>query len=168
MSKFILEKNIYFVIKIKTLSYIKLPVAQYPTIEPPAISVSGTYPGADANTVQNTVTQVLEQNMNEIDNLVYMSSTSDAMGNIFLTLTFEAGTDPDIAQLQVQNKLQLAMPLLPQEVQQKGIHVNKSTDSFLTVVAFIAKRLNFDYTILSANKISVSHPSALFLHLACA
>ncbi|RXK33336.1 hypothetical protein BBD39_01985 [Arsenophonus endosymbiont of Bemisia tabaci Asia II 3] len=100
------------------LAIIKLTVAQYPTIAPPAISVSATYPGADANTVQNTVTQVIEQNMNGIDNLVYMSSTSDALGNMSLTLTFKAGTDPDIAQVQVQNKLQLAMPLLPQEVQQ--------------------------------------------------
>ncbi|MDR5617345.1 efflux RND transporter permease subunit [Arsenophonus sp.] len=145
MPQFFIERPIFaWVIAIITmlaglLAIIKLPVAQYPTIAPPAISVSATYPGADATTVQNTVTQVIEQNMNGIDNLVYMSSTSDAMGNMSLTLTFEAGTDPDIAQVQVQNKLQLAMPLLPQEVQQQGIHVNKSTGSFLMVVAFISK-----------------------------
>ncbi|QLK88301.1 efflux RND transporter permease subunit [Arsenophonus endosymbiont of Aphis craccivora] len=145
MPQFFIERPIFaWVIAIITmlaglLAIIKLPVEQYPTIAPPAISVSATYPGAEATTVQNTVTQVIEQNMNGIDNLVYMSSTSDAMGNMSLTLTFEAGTDPDIAQVQVQNKLQLAMPLLPQEVQQQGIHVNKSTGSFLMVVAFISK-----------------------------
>ncbi|WGM01034.1 efflux RND transporter permease subunit [Arsenophonus nasoniae] len=145
MPQFFIERPIFaWVIAIITmlaglLAIIKLPVAQYPTIAPPSISIVATYPGADATTVQNTVTQVIEQNMNGIDNLVYMSSTSDAMGNMSLTLTFEAGTDPDIAQVQVQNKLQLAMPLLPQEVQQQGIHVNKSTGSFLMVVAFISK-----------------------------
>ncbi|HGJ5873259.1 MAG TPA: efflux RND transporter permease subunit [Arsenophonus apicola] len=145
MPQFFIERPIFaWVIAIITmlaglLAIIKLPVAQYPTIAPPSISIVATYPGADATTVQNTVTQVIEQNMNGIDNLVYMSSTSDAMGNMSLTLTFEAGTDPDIAQVQVQNKLQLAMPLLPQEVQQQGIQVNKSTGSFLMVVAFISK-----------------------------
>ena len=145
MPQFFIERPIFaWVIAIITmlaglLAIIKLPVAQYPTIAPPSMSIVATYPGADATTVQNTVTQVIEQNMNGIDNLVYMSSTSDATGNMSLTLTFEAGTDPDIAQVQVQNKLQLAMPLLPQEVQQQGIHVNKSTGSFLMVVAFISK-----------------------------
>ncbi|MBZ1391322.1 efflux RND transporter permease subunit, partial [Escherichia coli] len=94
------------------------------TIAPPAVSISANYPGADAETVQNTVTQVIEQNMNGIDNLVYMSSSSDSSGSASITLTFEAGTDGDIAQVQVQNKLQLAMPLLPQEVQQQGISVD--------------------------------------------
>ncbi|TNH45285.1 efflux RND transporter permease subunit [Photorhabdus luminescens subsp. sonorensis] len=121
------------------LAIMKLPVAQYPTIAPPAISIAATYPGADATTVQNTVTQVIEQNMNGIDNLVYMSSDSDSAGNMNITLTFEAGTDPDIAQVQVQNKLQLAMPLLPQEVQQQGIRVDKSTASFLMVAGFISE-----------------------------
>jgi multidrug efflux pump len=103
------------------LAILKLPVAQYPTIAPPAVAISATYPGADAQTVQDTVTQVIEQNMNGIDNLMYMSSTSDSAGSVTITLTFESGTDPDIAQVQVQNKLQLAMPLLPQEVQQQGL-----------------------------------------------
>lgn len=97
------------------LAILQLPIAQYPTIAPPAIAVSATYPGADAQTVQDTVTQVIEQNMNGIDNLMYMSSTSDSAGGVTVTLTFASGTDPDIAQVQVQNKLQLAMPLLTQE-----------------------------------------------------
>ena len=144
MPKFFIERPIFaWVIAIITmlaglLAIMKLPVAQYPTVAPPAISISATYPGADAETVQNTVTQVIEQNMNGIDKMVYMSSTSDSAGNMSISLTFEADADPDIAQVQVQNKLQLAMPLLPQEVQQQGITVQKSTSSFLLVAAFIS------------------------------
>ncbi|MFW0824277.1 efflux RND transporter permease subunit [Cronobacter dublinensis] len=120
------------------LAILQLPIAQYPTIAPPAIAVSATYPGADARTVQDTVTQVIEQNMNGIDNLMYMSSTSDSAGGVTVTLTFTSGTDPDIAQVQVQNKLQLAMPLLPQEVQQQGVSVEKASSSFLLVAGFIS------------------------------
>ncbi|HEE9859185.1 TPA: efflux RND transporter permease subunit [Citrobacter freundii] len=120
------------------LAIIQLPVAQYPTIAPPAVAISATYPGADAQTVQDTVTQVIKQNMNGIDNLMYMSSTSDSAGSVTITLTFQSGTDPDIAQVQVQNKLQLATPLLPQEVQQQGISVEKSSSSFLMVAGFVS------------------------------
>ncbi|GJL47872.1 multidrug efflux RND transporter permease subunit [Citrobacter farmeri] len=120
------------------LAIMQLPVAQYPTIAPPAVAISATYPGADAQTVQDTVTQVIEQNMNGIDNLMYMSSTSDSAGSVTITLTFQSGTDPDIAQVQVQNKLQLATPLLPQEVQQQGISVEKSSSSFLLVAGFVS------------------------------
>ncbi|WP_312154918.1 efflux RND transporter permease subunit [Lelliottia nimipressuralis] len=124
------------------LAILKLPVAQYPTIAPPAVAVTAVYPGADAQTVQDTVTQVIEQNMNGVDNLMYMSSTSDSAGNVTITLTFQSGTDPDIAQVQVQNKLQLAMPLLPQEVQQQGIGVKKSSSSFLLVAGFVSDNKN--------------------------
>ncbi|ECJ2963807.1 efflux RND transporter permease subunit [Salmonella enterica subsp. salamae] len=124
------------------LAIMQLPVAQYPTIAPPAVSISATYPGADAQTVQDTVTQVIEQNMNGIDNLMYMSSTSDSAGSVTITLTFQSGTDPDIAQVQVQNKLQLATPLLPQEVQQQGISVEKSSSSFLMVAGFVSDNPN--------------------------
>ena len=120
------------------LAIMQLPVAQYPTIAPPAVAISATYPGADAQTVQDTVTQVIEQNMNGIDNLMYMPSTSDSAGSVTITLTFQSGTDPDIAQVQVQNKLQLATPLLPQEVQQQGISVEKSSSSFLMVAGFVS------------------------------
>lgn len=98
----------------------------------------GKLSGADAQTVQDTVTQVIEQNMNGIDNLMYMSSTSDSAGSVTITLTFQSGTDPDIAQVQVQNKLQLATPLLPQEVQQQGISVEKSSSSYLMVAGFVS------------------------------
>ncbi|MCL2893356.1 efflux RND transporter permease subunit [Brenneria tiliae] len=121
------------------LAIVNLPVAQYPTIAPPAIEITATYPGADASTLQDSVTQVIEQNMNGIDNLMYMASSSDSSGTVQITLTFEAGTDPDIAQVQVQNKLQLAMPLLPQEVQQQGVNVQKSSSSFLLIAAFISE-----------------------------
>lgn len=144
MVKFFIERPIFaWVLAIilmlaGALAIIKLPVAQYPTIAPPAIAISASYPGADAQTVQDTVTQVIEQNMNGLDSLMYMSSTSDSSGSVTVTLTFDSGTDPDIAQVQVQNKLQLAMPLLPQEVQQQGISVKKSSSSFLMVAGFIS------------------------------
>ncbi|MDQ4430848.1 efflux RND transporter permease subunit [Yokenella regensburgei] len=144
MSRFFIQRPIFaWVLAIILmiaggLAILQLPVAQYPTIAPPAVAVTATYPGADAQTVQDTVTQVIEQNMNGIDNLMYMSSTSDSAGNVTITLTFNSGTDPDIAQVQVQNKLQLAMPLLPQEVQQQGIGVEKSSSSFLLVAGFVS------------------------------
>ncbi|NIY48446.1 multidrug efflux RND transporter permease subunit AcrB [Cedecea colo] len=143
MAKFFIDRPIFaWVIAIIImlaggLAIMKLPIAQYPTIAPPAITISATYPGADAKTVQDTVTQVIEQNMNGIDGLLYMSSTSDSSGTVQITITFDSGTDADIAQVQVQNKLQLAMPLLPQEVQQQGVSVEKSSSSFLMVLGMI-------------------------------
>ncbi|WP_370553027.1 efflux RND transporter permease subunit [Edwardsiella tarda] len=145
MAKFFIDRPIFaWVIAIilmlaGALAIMSLPVAQYPTVAPPAVTVSASYPGADAATVQNSVTQVIEQNMNGLDNLMYMSSTSDSAGNAAITLTFEAGTDPDIAQVQVQNKLQLAMPSLPQEVQQQGVSVDKASSSILLVAGFISE-----------------------------
>ncbi|EPK6502829.1 efflux RND transporter permease subunit [Klebsiella aerogenes] len=148
MSKFFIHRPVFaWVLAIIMmiaggLAIMQLPIAQYPTIAPPAVAISATYPGADAQTVQDTVTQVIEQNMNGIDNLMYMSSTSDSSGSVTITLTFKSGTDPDIAQVQVQNKLQLATPLLPQEVQQQGISVEKSSSSFLLVAGFISDNPN--------------------------
>jgi len=112
-----------------------LPIAQFPPIAAPAVTINTSYPGADAQTLENTTTQLIEQQMKGIDNLRYFSSTSDAAGNLNVTLTFEQGTDPDIAQVQVQNKLAQATPLLPQEVQRAGLRVAKSTADFLMVVA---------------------------------
>ncbi|MBK5072298.1 efflux RND transporter permease subunit [Budviciaceae bacterium CWB-B4] len=145
MAKFFIDRPIFaWVIAIiimlaGALALVQLPVSQYPTIAPPAVSISASYPGADAQTVQDSVTQVIEQNMNGIDNLMYMSSTSDSAGYASITLTFDSKADPDIAQVQVQNKLQLATPLLPQEVQQMGISVKKATSSFLMVAGFISE-----------------------------
>ena len=121
------------------LSIQQLPVEQYPRVAPPAISISASYPGASAKTAEDAVTQVIEQAMNGLDNLMYMSANSDSSGNISLTLTFETGTDADIAQVQVQNKLQQALPLLPQEVQQNGVRVAKSNGGFLMVVGFLSE-----------------------------
>jgi multidrug efflux pump len=108
-----------------------LPVAQYPSVAPPSIAINANYAGASAETVQDTVTSVIEQQMNGIDHLLYMTSGSSASGQATVTLYFDSGTDPDIAQVQVQNKLQLAIPSLPATVQQQGITVVKSTRNFL-------------------------------------
>jgi multidrug efflux pump len=121
------------------LAIMSLPIAQYPAIAPPSISISGTYPGASAKTVEDAVTQVIEQKMKGIDGLSYMSSSSDSAGGISLTLTFKSGTNPDIAQVQVQNKLQLATPLLPNEVTQQGLVVAKATKNFLMVLGFVSE-----------------------------
>ena len=118
------------------LAITTLPIAQYPSIAPPAISIQVIYPGASADTVQSTVTQVIEQQMSGIDHLLYFGSESDADGSMTITLYFEQGTNPDIAQVQVQNKLQLATPLLPIEVQQEGLRVAKATRNFLLVIGF--------------------------------
>ncbi len=120
------------------LSIATLPVRQYPAIAPPTVGINVNYPGASAQTVQDTVIQVIEQQLNGIDNLTYMTSEAQADGSAGITLTFAQGTDPDTAQVQVQNKLSTAMPLLPQEVQQQGVRVNKPARNFLTVMGFIS------------------------------
>jgi len=116
-----------------------LPISQYPKIAPPEIQISASYPGASAKTLEDTVTQVIEQKMKGLDGLLYMASTSDQTGQVSIKLTFSAGTDADIAQVQVQNKLQLATALLPQEVQQQGLQVTKSAANFLVVIGFVSE-----------------------------
>ena len=120
------------------LAVLGLPVNQYPSIAPPAVNIAVNYPGASAQTVQDTVAQVIEQQMNGIDGLRYMRSESGSDGSMRITVTFDQGVDPDIAQVQVQNKLQLATPMLPQEVQQQGIRVTKASSNFLMVVSLIS------------------------------
>ena len=114
----------------------KMPVAQYPTIAPPVVTIAATYPGASAATVENTVTQIIEQQMNGLDGLRYISSNSAGNGQASINLNFEQGVDPDIAQVQVQNKLQSATALLPEDVQRQGVKVTKSGASFMQVLAF--------------------------------
>ena len=126
-----------------------LPVAQYPTIAPPAISVSVNYPGASAETVQSTVVQVIEQQLSGIDNLIYFSSQTTKDGAARIQLTFAQGTDPDTAQVQVQNKVSLAVPRLPLTVQQQGIRIAKSTSNFLMVVGFVATDGRLERTDIS-------------------
>ncbi|OTG93000.1 multidrug efflux RND transporter permease subunit AdeJ [Acinetobacter sp. ANC 3832] len=118
------------------LTLTKMPIAQYPTIAPPTVTIAATYPGASAATVENTVTQIIEQQMNGLDGLRYISSNSAGNGQASIQLNFEQGIDPDIAQVQVQNKLQSATALLPEDVQRQGIKVTKSGASFLQVIAF--------------------------------
>ncbi len=136
------------------LSIKTLPVSQYPPIAPPQITINAAYPGASAQTVQDTVTQVIEQKLNGIDNLIYMSSTSDASGGVAINLNFKAGTDPNIAQVQVQNKLQLATPLLPQIVQRQGISVLKSTRNFLLIVGLVSEDGKMDRSALTDYMVS--------------
>ena len=120
------------------LAITQLPISQYPEIAPPSVRISATYPGASAITIEESVTQVIEQNMNGLDNLLYMNSQSSSSGSVGITLTFRTGTDPDIAQVQVQNKLQQVMSQLPQSVQQQGLQVEKSNSTILMVVALIS------------------------------
>ncbi|WP_199101639.1 efflux RND transporter permease subunit [Aquitalea sp. ASV11] len=145
MSKFFIDRPIFaWVIAIVImlaglLSIRSLPISQYPAIAPPQIAINATYPGASAKTVEDSVTQVIEQKMQGIDHLRYMNSTSDDTGAVTITMTFDAGTNPDTAQVQVQNKLQSAMATLPTVVQQQGITVTKSARNFLMVVGFVSE-----------------------------
>ncbi len=116
-----------------------LPISQYPPIAPPSIAISAFYPGASAETVENSITQIIEQKMTGFDKLLYLSATSDSSGSSRIELTFAPGTDPDLAWSQVQNKLQLAMASLPEEVQRSGVKVSKSTRNWLLIVGLISE-----------------------------
>ncbi len=120
------------------LAIVSLPIEQYPDLAPPNVRITANYPGASAETLENTVTQVIEQNMTGIDNLMYMSSQSSNTGQATITLTFTAGTNPDEARQQVQNQLQAALRKLPQDVQSQGVTVNKTGDSNILMVAFVS------------------------------
>ena len=144
MSRFFIERPIFaiviaIVIALAGLLAIRtLPVAQYPPIAPPSVELSASVPGASAQTVENSVTQVIEQQLKGLDHLLYFSSTSTADGRAQIHATFAPGTNPDVAQVQVQNKLQAANPILPTQVQRQGVTVNKSQPSFLMVVGLYA------------------------------
>ena len=150
MSKFFIDRPIFaWVIALVImlaggLSILKLPINQYPSIAAPAVAIQVSYPGAAAQTVQDTVVQVIEQQLNGIDGLRYIASESNSDGSMTITATFEQGTNPDIAQVQVQNKLQLATPLLPQEVQQQGIRVTKAVKNFLLVIGVVSEDGSMD------------------------
>lgn len=145
MARFFIDRPIFawvlaiIVMLAGAVSVLTLPIAQYPAIAPPAIAITANYPGASAKTLEDTVTQIVEQKMKGLDRLSYMASTSESSGTVTITLTFENGTNPDTAQVQVQNKLSLATPLLPSEVQQQGITVTKSATNFLNVLAFTSE-----------------------------
>jgi len=144
MARFFIDRPIFaWVIAIITmlagsLAITQLPISRYPTIAPPTVTISASYPGASAQVIEDSVTQIIEQNMKGLDGLLYLSATSES-GRAAITLTFSSGTNADIAQVQVQNKLQLAMPLLPQEVQQQGVSVTKTGEGFLMVIGFVSE-----------------------------
>jgi multidrug efflux pump len=140
MSKIFIDRPIFaWVIAIIIMlagvgAIFSLPIAQYPDVAPPQVNIRATYPGANAQTIQNSVTQIIEQQLTGIDGLLYFSSTSSSRGQVTISATFEKGTDPDIAQVQVQNQVQQALSRLPQQVQQQGLRVTKSNPDFLMIV----------------------------------
>ncbi|MDR2208364.1 MAG: efflux RND transporter permease subunit [Azoarcus sp.] len=150
MARFFIDRPIFawviaiLIMMAGVLSINTLPVQQYPDIAPPTVVINATYPGASAKAVEESVTQIIEQKMTGIDGLLYMSSTSNSYGQTSVTLTFDAGVNPDIAQVQTQNKLQLALPLLPQAVQQQGVQVVKSARNFLMIVGFVSSNERFE------------------------
>ena len=150
MSRFFIHRPIFawviaiLIMLVGVLAIHGLPIEQYPKIAPPQVTVRAIYPGADAETVENSVTQIIERQMKGIDGLMYMSSNSSAAGSASVTLTFENGTDADTAQVQVQNKLQSAMSSLPQAVQRMGLNVEKSASDFLMVTAFVSEDGSMD------------------------
>ena len=150
MSRYFIDRPIFawvlavMVMIAGILAVRSLPVAQFPAIAPPAVAITATYPGADAETLERTTTQIIEQQLKGIDHLRYFSSSSSSAGTVTITVTFEQGTDPDIAQVQVQNKLQAATPLLPQEVQRQGILVAKSTQNILLFVGLYSENGSHD------------------------
>lgn len=162
MSKFFIERPIFaWVIAIVvmltgTLAILYLPINQYPNIAPPAIQVSVTYPGASAETTQKTVVQVIEQQLNGIDNLRYIESNSSSDGSASIIVTFDQGTDPDIAQVQVQNKVSLAEPQLPSEVTEQGIRVAKYQSNFMMVVSLVSTDNNNKMTDADLGNLLVS------------
>src|SRR5512139_452268 len=150
LSRFFLERPVFaWVIAIilmvaGSLAIYSLPISQYPPIAPPSIAISAIYPGASAETVENSVTQIIEQKMTGFDKMLYLSATSDSAGMTRLELTFAPGTDPDLAWAQVQNKLQLAMSSLPEVVQRQGVMVSKSTRNYLIVVGLVSEDGSMD------------------------
>ena len=150
MARFFIERPVFaWVIAIiimlaGVMSLQNLPIAQYPEIAPTTININATYPGASAEAVEDSVTQVIEQRMTGLDGLDYISSQSSSAGTSSITLTFEAGTDPDVAQVQVQNKLALATPLLPQAVQRQGVQVNKAAGGFALITSIYSTSDDFD------------------------
>ncbi|HCR13226.1 efflux RND transporter permease subunit [Solidesulfovibrio sp.] len=145
LSKFFLDRPVFawviaiILLSLGGLAIYGMPIAQYPPIAPPSIAISAYYPGASAETVENTVTQIIEQKMTGLDGMLYLTGSSSASGEARLEMTFAPGTDPDIAWSKVQNKLQLAMASLPDEVQRSGVKVSKSTRNYLIVVGLISE-----------------------------
>jgi HAE1 family hydrophobic/amphiphilic exporter-1 len=150
LSRFFLDRPVFaWVIAIAMmvlggLAIYNLPISQYPPIAPPSIAIDSFYPGASAETVENSVTQIIEQKMTGFDDMLYLSGTSDSAGASRVELTFKPGTDPDLAWAKVQNKLQLAMASLPEVVQRTGVKVSKSTRNYLIIVGLVSEDGSMD------------------------
>jgi len=150
LSKFFLKRPVFawviaiIMMALGGIAIYTLPISQYPPIAPPSISISASYPGASAETVENSVTQIIEQKMTGFDDMIYLSGTSDSAGSSRIELTFKPGTDPDLAWAKVQNKLQLAMTSLPSVVQSTGVSVSKSTRNYLIIVGLISEDGSMD------------------------
>jgi len=145
LSKFFLKRPslpgsiAIIIMAIGIIAIYNLPISQYPEMAPPSISISTLYPGASSETVENSVTQIIEQKMTGLDNMIYMSSSSDSAGGARLELTFAPGTDPNIAWSKVQNKVQSTLASLPDVVQNRGVTVAKSTRNYLIIVSLVRK-----------------------------
>ncbi len=150
LSKFFLKRPVFawviaiIIMVLGALAIHNLPISQYPPLAPPSIAIDSFYPGASAETVENTITQIIEQKMTGLDDMLYLSGTSSSSGASRLELTFKPGTDPDIAWSKVQNKLQLAMAGLPEVVQRSGVTVSKSTKNFLIIVGLVSEDGSMD------------------------
>ena len=150
LSRFFLDRPVFawviaiIIMSAGGLAIYNMPISQYPPIAPPSIAITAFYPGASAETVENSVTQIIEQKMTGFDKMLYMSANSDSSGNARIELTFAPGTDPDLAWSQVQNKLQLAMASLPEVVQRQGVKVSKSTRNYLLLAGLISEDGSMD------------------------
>src|SRR4249920_2581539 len=159
LSRFFIERPVFAAVVALIIclaglvSMSQLPVAQYPSITPVQVTVSATYPGADSKTLAESVASPIEQQINGVDNMLYMSSISSSTGQLTMTVYFSLDTDPDIAQVQVQNRVNLAMPQLPSAVVQQGVNVQKKSSSIMMLVAVYAKddRYSADYIANYAN-----------------
>ncbi len=155
MAKFFIDRPIFsWVIALTImiaggLSMTQLPISRYPTVAPPSVAITAVYPGASAQVVEDSVTQIIEQSLTGLDGLIYLSATSESSGVSTITATFETGTDPDMAQVQVQNKIQSATALLPSQVQQQGVTVSKSGQGFLMVLGFVSDDGSMDRVDIS-------------------
>jgi len=160
MARFFLDRPVFAwvvaiaMVLVGVIAIYTLPISQYPNVAPPSIAIRGMYPGASAQTVQDTVVQIIEQKMTGLDSMIYMSSTSESSGTARVELTFAPGTDPDMAWAKVQNKLQLAMPMLPDVVQQQGLSVGKSTRNFLLIVGLTTDDGSMDQNDLADYAVS--------------